>query len=231
MGVQGIDYHQLCRGLTEKLIPEATEMIKTHIDLDHAISPPGFIVGQAAKLLYDMDYRAVCIPSKLSYSDEIDLFVSVGEEVGHYLHHQVRPDVFAARETARNAAAEQNQKEGPGFSDFLLRYFAIANYIESVGQYAGLVFAERNSDESRVKHYINTDLAEQISQASNKLNARSFEKFDDAWEALTHMFGYALAVTIYEQDKVATLKELFFLPPEKFGEVCERYQVQNIQTR
>ena len=227
MDTTRLDYGRLCSVIIRKIIPKANQELQKPLDLEKRIDDPGIISGQADTLSYNTDYHAVLVPEQVNCSSDTDLFVSVGEEVMHYLHHMVRPEVFGIRSTLTQQIQDLTEEQDS--NSLLMDYFANSNYIEAVGQLGGLIFAESQSIRADVLEHIKTELEPQVKDGGKHLNVTNFSDIDADWDALMHIYGYALAGSIYQKNETHVLKELFFLDPTKLGEICKRYEVPDMR--
>jgi|GEM_PF-4219956 len=177
-------------------VKTAFEILAPVFDVNAAV--PSLVVDQNDKhpVCYDPKRKLIFMRSDIQ--DGLTSEYAVGEEVGHYLHHALNPEAFAYKERLF-----ERRHQGTSVQVELALY---DNYIECVGNYAGLVVVGRLFP-AEAKQF-----AENMVRKATKItrNNRMPE-----YQEITHAMGYlhgALNFIVHGETKLAAIAR--FTPKE-----------------
>lgn len=212
------DRARLTQAECRKLVALAHSFICEQLSI--SVPPPRlrFSGREVAHSAGEYHLAADAITFHRSLPGGIEGIEAVGEEVAHYIHCKMRPEIVLEKSTLSFESAT-------GF----FRYLLLSNYMEAVGLYAGLRFAEDVLGHAAVAKYNLArmdELPDMISEGERGLaGLLSGSRAREGADAALHAFGYALGFFVnayYEGEKLAMY---FHMRLDRFVAECKSYGI------
>lgn len=206
-----------------ELIQDAFDSLKVLFKAED-ILPPQVAIDQVQPghlAYYDAEYNILCMKSDVRDVKRIGLNYLLGEEVGHYLHHQVNPKLFPLRREIQEKI--NAMPEGQGDVKAIEQMFHLRNFIEFIGSYSGLLYVEKTAGHSK---------ALTVGAALLKTTTGELDRIAEVTEfdrngMIKHNFGYMFGCFAFRLhgarylasaarvDSIETIKQ-FLTPPIKW---------------
>jgi hypothetical protein len=175
------------------LVRDAFDFLKPEFGADN-VPPPGVAVDQAPEFgpgCYDPVVNLIFLQSEVLPNDFLTLRYIIGEEVSHYIHHQVNPQLVKMQ-----LALKQQRKTAPAGEEkagILTDDISIANCIECIGAYGGLLYLQKGAGKEKTRDFAFDAFRRTVKQLPRLDKPEDEESFQVA----KHGFGYMAAIDAY----------------------------------
>jgi hypothetical protein len=208
------------------LVRDAFDFLKVEFGADK-LPPPQVAIDQSDdshRICYDPQSNIIFLQSDVSGFYSHALRYMIGEEVGHYIHHQITPQLVTMQldlNAKRKATQDENEQ-----NEILLDAVRVANCIEFIGSYAGLLYMKRMVGDRMAREFA-LDSLKKIAKILPTMEDSEFN--EEGFQCAKHTFGYLNAVNAFlnhgnrylkaaaRVDKIETIR-LMMKSPQSFLE-------------
>ncbi len=180
------------------LVRDAFEFLKIEFGAE-SVPPPQVALDQSdgsRRFCYDPVSNIIFLPSNLSEFNAHSLRYMIGEETGHYIHHQITPQLATMRldlNAKRKASQDDNER-----SRIFVDSVSIDNCGEFVASYAGLLYLKKMAGEQATRQFAVAALRKTAKSMSATLNNQDTDFNDEqSFQCVKHGFGYLNAINCF----------------------------------
>ncbi len=202
------DLRRLEDAVLIKCVADATHFLKDKLHLDDKVSIPQFSLVDSKSPSGYTHGKGIQFSRGIFYRGNIQFTIEVGEEVAHYIHDTVRPEVFDAQD-ALISEQDHLDNEDQALKD-LIDHFMFYNYREAVALYCSFLFCENKHGREEVIRHINDFERPRIEKEikASKMGLKTMSE-RDASRMVEHIKGYMAAIMLYERYRDESIVELF----------------------